>query len=373
MGNMMDYLDWRGDLTFAASPFNEVDNLILANLSYVNFDGIVPQEGEGEVSLEQAALRFFQIHSQEELDADKSFVRKAPILLKGVSTTRRFSGTRLRNYVSRIDQEKALQFSVLELVLPNGDSYISYRGTDDTIVGWKEDFNLSVCIVPAQREAVAYLDRIIPPTWEQEGALYIGGHSKGGNLAEYAAACCRRDIKERITRIYNNDGPGFDAPFLKEEGYALIAPKITFLVPSYSIIGKLLEHGVEESVVQSSEKTIMAHDAFTWQVLGNRFVKVPKVDDMAMVFNRSLESWIGGLDEEGRSGFIENLFEVLEAPGATTPTELQNGGVGSAAAMALCLEKVEPDTRKAILELLRILLDNWGEYVKELLRPFMAR
>ena len=373
MANMMDYLDWRGDLPFTASPFNEVDNLILANLSYVNFDGIVPEEGKGEVAIEQAAMHFFQIHSPEELEADKSFVRKAPTLLRGASTTRRFAGTKLRNYISRMDLEKSLQFSALEFVLPNGDSYISFRGTDDTLVGWKEDFYLSCTVVPAQREAVAYLDRIIPPLWEQKGALYIGGHSKGGNLSEYASACARGDIQGRITRIFNNDGPGFDEGFLTQEGYQRIAPKITFLVPSYSIVGKLLDHGVEESVVQSTEKTVMAHDAFTWQVLGNRFVKVPKVDDICMVFNRSLDSWISALDEEGREGFIEDLFTVLEAPGATTLTELQNDGMGSALAMAKSLEQVEPATRRTILELLRILLDNWGEYVKEVLRPFMAR
>ena len=363
--NMMDYLDWRGDLSFEASPFNEVDNLILAWLSYVDYDQIVPAEGKGEITIAEAALRFFQIHSQEELDADRSFVRKAPSLLRSAATTRRFSGVLLRNYVSRLDEDEALQFSVVELVLPGVGSYVSFRGTDDTIVGWKEDFRLSIGIVPAQREAAAYLDRIVPFDGEETrpGALYIGGHSKGGNLSEYAAAMCRRDIQDRITKIFNNDGPGFAPAFIRREEYQRIVSRVVFIVPSYSIIGKLLDHGVKESVVLSSEKSVMAHDAFTWQVLGPRFVKADKIEDTAKVFNDAVRNWIDGLDGPGRESFIEDFFGVLEATGARTLTELQEGGFSNVRAMLGSLDKVEPENRAKVLQLVAGLLSDLGGFL----------
>ena len=157
--NMLDYLVWRGDLTFAQSEFNEVDNLILCYLVYVNLDGIAPEMGEEAVSVRQLSETFFTRYSEKELEKDKSFIRFAPVVLKEMAQTRRFGDLLVQNYVNKVDLEKMLQFAAMEIQLGDGTTFVAYRGTDDTIVGWKEDFYLSRGVVPAEKEAVDYLNR----------------------------------------------------------------------------------------------------------------------------------------------------------------------------------------------------------------------
>ena len=160
MGNIMDYISWRGDLTFAQSPFNEVDNLILACFSYVNLDRIPAVTRQKGIELKKLVKEFKKLHTIKELEADKSFIRLAPFMMFEMAESVRFGNCVIRNYVNEIVTEAEQQFSAVEIVLDDGTSYISFRGTDDTIIGWKEDFNLSTGVVPAQERAVEYMERI---------------------------------------------------------------------------------------------------------------------------------------------------------------------------------------------------------------------
>ena len=160
MGNIMDYISWRGDLTFAQSPFNEVDNLILACFSYVNLDRIPAVTRQKGIELKKLVKEFKKLHTIKELEADKSFIRLAPFMMFEMAESVRFGNCVIRNYVNEIVTEAEQQFSAVEIVLDDGTSYISFRGTDDTIIGWKEDFNLSTGVVPAQKRAVEYMQRI---------------------------------------------------------------------------------------------------------------------------------------------------------------------------------------------------------------------
>ena len=153
--------------------------------------------------------------------------------------------------------DEQFQFAALEVVLDDGTSYIAYRGTDDTIVGWKEDFQLSAGVVPAQRKAADYLNEVAGNSMRK---LWVGGHSKGGNLAVYAAAMCEPNVQERIEVVYCNDGPGFLGTFLTTSGFQRILPKIQRFVPEASVIGMILEHGDEPTVISSSQKGILQHD-----------------------------------------------------------------------------------------------------------------
>ena len=150
MGNIMDYIEWRGDLSFTQSEFNDVDNLILACFSYVNLDGIPEAASQNGIELKALTEKFLQLHTEKELKEDKSFIRFAPFMMLEMAKTERFGQCVIRNYVNEIVAEEAQQFSAVEICLSDGTSYISFRGTDDTIVGWKEDFNLSTGVVPAQ-------------------------------------------------------------------------------------------------------------------------------------------------------------------------------------------------------------------------------
>ena len=260
MGNIMDYISWRGDLSFAQSPFNEVDNLILACFSYVNLDGIPAVSGKKGIELKKLVKEFKKLHTIKELEADKSFIRLAPFMMFEMAESVRFGKCVIRNYANEIVTEAEQQFSAVEIVLEDGTSYVSFRGTDDTIIGWKEDFNLSTGVVPAQERAVEYMERISD---KASGMLRVGGHSKGGNLAIYGSVMCK-SAHDKILEIYSNDGPGFSKEFQESPETAEMMPKIIRIIPEYSIIGTLLEHEKQPIIVASTSRGLPQHDGFSW-------------------------------------------------------------------------------------------------------------
>ena len=362
MANIVDYIHWRGDLTFRQSPFCEADNLILSYLAYVNIDGIDAVTGKNSATVEELSRRFFEMHTEEELKEDKSFIRLVPYMMKAMAESDRFRGAVVRNYVNETVTEAEQQFSALEVMLEDKTSYIAFRGTDDTIVGWKEDFNLSNGIVPAQEAAVRYINTI---AGFGRRKIRTGGHSKGGNLAVYAAAKCSPRIKRRIIEIYDNDGPGFTADFLADRDLLAVVPKIKRFIPEYSVIGMLLGHVVEPVIVSSSQKGIFQHDGLSWEVMGPRFVYKEKLSKKAESFNDTLHKWIDGMDNSQRDILIHDLFSVLEATGVRTLTEVQSGGLKSVRAMLRQIESLNPSSRGMVEELLKSLFSLWLEELKQ--------
>ena len=218
MGNIMDYLDWRGDITFEQSPFNEVDNVILAQLAYVNFRDIIPSpEEKRSITLKEASQMFFDMYTENELKQDKSFISEAPFLMKKAAASKRFGNLILSNYVDTVDETLEKQFGAFHIRISPKHTYVVFRGTDDTLVGWKDDFNMSFIMpVPSQEAAVEYINSTCQYI---RGRLYIGGHSKGGNLAIYSAVKCSERVRKKIDCVYNNDGPGFDVNMIKSAKY----------------------------------------------------------------------------------------------------------------------------------------------------------
>ena len=209
MANILDYLDWRGDLTLAQDPFNEVDNLILAELSFVDFGGIVPGPGEGRaVPLWKAAEAYFAKTEGRPIDMGVLVPDGISQMLRKLMASPRFRNMTLNGYTALLDDAVEQQFAALTIDLGNGSIYISFRGTDDTIVGWKEDLNMGFLEeIPSQKQSVAYVARMARQYPDK--TIRIGGHSKGGNLAVYSAAKSDGAIQERIVAVHNNDGPGF--------------------------------------------------------------------------------------------------------------------------------------------------------------------
>ena len=385
--NMLDYLVWRGDLTFAQSEFNEVDNLILCYLVYVNLDGIAPEKGEEAVSVRQLSETFFARYSEKELEKDKSFIRFAPVVLKEMAQTKRFGDLLVQNYVNKVDLEKMLQFAAMEIQLGDGTTFVAYRGTDDTIVGWKEDFYLSRGVVPAEKEAVDYLNhvgemhcRLQSETAEQKGKqkfslfsrrkkkesceevlvqdIRIGGHSKGGNLAIYAATYCDENIQNHIMEVYSNDGPGFMKEFLEYPGFQKICGRIRRYVPESSIIGMLLYHSVEPIVIESSQKAVMQHDGFSWEVSGPAFVRCEGLSNFALAMDQAIRNWLEQIPQGRREAIICDLFSVLEATDAVTLTELQDGGIKNIRVIMKAVEAMDTDSKGVVQDLLKEILQN---------------
>ena len=361
MGNIMDYISWRGDLTFAQSPFNEVDNLILACFSYVNLDRIPAVTRQKGIELKKLVKEFKKLHTIKELEADKSFIRLAPFMMFEMAESVRFGNCVIRNYVNEIVTEAEQQFSAVEIVLDDGTSYISFRGTDDTIIGWKEDFNLSTGVVPAQERAVEYMQRISD---KASGMLRVGGHSKGGNLAIYGSVMCK-SVHDKILEIYSNDGPGFSKEFQESPETAEMMPKIIRIIPEYSIIGTLLEHEKQPIIVASTSRGLLQHDGFSWEVQGPGLVRRDSLNKMALRFIEILHKWIDGMDMEQKRLLIEDLFATLQASGYENLSEVQSGGIKSLAAMVKRLDKFAPESRGMMQELLTAICGGWLEQLQE--------
>ena len=355
MANLLDYLDWRGDLTLQQAPFNEVDNLILAELSYLDFRGIVPGIGGEGVELQQAAKAFFAKYPPgKKIDLGVLLPDELPLMLGKMAASRRFSSMRLSCCADMLDEIKTEQFSAITVETGDGQLYLSYRGTDDSLAGWKEDFELAyMAEIPAQKEAVEYV-RAVAKQYPRR-KLRLGGHSKGGNLAVYAAVFCPVRVQNRIFTVWSNDGPGFHTDLLDLPGYRRIGDRIHSIVPKSSVVGMLLEHDEDYTVVDSDQKGLMQHDGFSWQVLGDRFIKLRQVTEQTRLSNLELREWVRGLSVERRSAFVEALFQVLTASGAKTLTDLKAESLKGVAAMVKATKELDKDTREGLLKFMGLL------------------
>ena len=322
MASLFDYLDWRGDLRFSDVGVNEVDNLIFSQISYIDFADIVPSDpSEDAISLQDAMRQYLRRHRGEKAYLGKLVPSDILSLSAKAAKCRRFSSVKLCGYVNDIDKERQTQFSAITFRLESGIGFVAYRGTDDTLVGWKENFNMSFLQpVPAQRSATEYLERIAAAL--PEHALYAGGHSKGGNLAVYAAVTASPSVKERLLSVFNNDGPGFSRDFIDSIEYRNISGKIRTIVPQSSVVGMLLEHEEVYEVVKSNASGLLQHNAFSWEVLGGAFIHLDTVSGESKLLDSALKEWLGGMSVAEREEFVDSLYETLSATDAKTLTEL---------------------------------------------------
>lgn len=351
MGTLFDYLDWRGDLLFSEAPLNEVDNLILSLISYVDFDAIVPADPTDEpISLRSAARQYLKNHKGSVPYLGKIVPPEIVSLLAKAAKSKRFAGVGMIGYVNHIDRTLQIQFCAVTFLLGEQKAYVAYRGTDDTLIGWKENFNMSFLQpVPAQREAVIYLERMAA---RFNGSLYVGGHSKGGNLAVYAAVRCDRSVQSRILRAFNNDGPGFDRPFIEHERYRQMRKKIHTVVPHSSVVGMLLEHEESYEVVKSNATGLFQHNGCSWEVLGGSFVHLNTVTEESRLIDRSLKEWLNGMSAEEREHVVDSIFETLSATGAETLTELTEEKL----ALVKAWNNLEPQVRNVLLKCIGLLI-----------------
>ena len=257
MATVFDYIQWRGDLPFSQDPPNAVDALIFSGLAYVKF--VAEEE---PVTLQEAAMAFFALEDH----ALRSRVQKDQDLLLAAAESKRFGQAKICMYRDILLPERETQFAAMTFLLDDGSMALAFRGTDNTLVGWKEDLNMSFQqTIPAQRLAQSY---VRDAALEYPRPMHLCGHSKGGNLAVFAAARSSPMIQEHIVSVYNNDGPGFTEYLMGDPGYLAIVPKIRTFVPQSSVIGMLLGHEEPYTVIQSKSIGLLQHDLYTWDVMG---------------------------------------------------------------------------------------------------------
>ena len=351
---LLGYLQWRNDVPLSVSPFNEVDNVIFSYLSYIDFRDL-KEEWNGFFDLKDLFRDFCEKHFLEEIQTAGKFTERAPLLLKEMMEGERFSDTKVGYYAENFDKEEVKQFAALVFLLPDGRNYISFRGTDETITGWKEDFLMSCRTETAgAKEAVEYFNKIAPVL---EGELILGGHSKGGNFAMYAAAFCEAEHKERIVQVYNNDGPGFREEVIQSPEFQELLPKIITIAPQSSIIGQLLSNPAEQHVIHSTAKGILQHDAMTWEAEKDRLLS-SELDDLSHYAKTTLGSWLESMDDESRESLCTTAFSLIESTKSETFIEFSGNLMKNMETIWKEMGKLPEEKKKEIMNALSNLMES---------------
>ena len=361
MADIFDYMRWRGDLPFERDGLNDIDNLILSRAAYLPLGGIAPHSMSETMPLGAACREFLKLP-----DAESRVVMAADMeLARALTETPRFANLPVRGCEELTDPERELQFAAMVFSIAPERHYVAYMGTDASFVGWKEDFNMSfITPVPAQLEAERYLERAAA---ELPGELIPGGHSKGGNLAVYASAFASRGTQQRISAVYSNDGPGFQASVLQTDGYLAIAPKIRSFVPQSSIVGMMLEHEEDYTIVKSRQVSFWQHDLYSWEVLGREFVQLGGVTNSSRFVDRTLKTWLTELPPEQRERFVDGIFTILENTNLKGFNDLSAAKLASIKALIGSAAGLDEETRAQILYALGLLLRSARESLVEIL------
>lgn len=316
MGDMLDYIKWRGDLSFSLVPPTEVDSLIFSTLVYLDLTGLIDDGPEYPVPLDVVAQAFFALPDQEQRIRNKADLS----LLRAMAQSERFGKARVTFFRNVFIPEEETQFAAMTFLLDDGSAFLAFRGTDSSLVGWKEDFNLSFQdFVPAQLEAQKYTRELAAA---YSVPLHLGGHSKGGNLAVFAAAASEPEIQKRIVSIYNNDGPGVTEYTLQNPGYHAIVPRIHTYIPESSMIGVLLDREESYTVIKSRQVSLLQHEPYSWEILGGSFIRLQEMSDNIVFLDKTIKKWIASMSREDREKFVEAIFNLLVAGGADQTADL---------------------------------------------------
>ena len=291
----------------------------------------------------------------EKLFADVRYEKPNRALYERMVQGKRFRNLELNYYVNVIEERWETQFSAVTFTLGDGSRYVAYRGTDETIVGWKEDFNMAFLTpVPGQAISVEYLNRV---AGRFGGPLYVGGHSKGGNLAVYSAMNCNPDIQDRILKIYSMDGPGFRPEVLRECDYGKIADRVVKILPNSSLVGMMFESGMYFQVVKSKTFGLLQHDPYTWLVTGNHLVRADRLYERRQQMDNNLNQWILSLNEQQLRTFVDTLYQVITASQADNLIDFTAEWKKSMNGVIAALKEVDEETVEALKEIVGSLFE----------------
>ena len=354
MAPLADYLKWRGDLPLEYDGFCELDAAMIAWLSYLPFELV----SDGAVTENMRLTELCSYMTAAPGVEDKLVHEEDLGFCREFSQCRRYREVRLSFFECHWDAQSQTQFAALCLRLGGGLGCVAFRGTDNTLVGWKEDLNLGLTFpIPAQSSAQLFLERAAKELPDC-GRLTVCGHSKGGNLAIYAAAFCSDAVQRRIDAVYNFDGPGFEDRVLGSEGYRRVRSRILTFVPRFSVIGMLFDIDRPFTAVCSSASGIAQHTLSTWQAEGRRFEYAQGLTEASRMLDSSLDTWFRDMGPEEREGFVEAVYRILTQNNAQTLKELPSGRLDNAVTAVKALRKLDDGTRKSALRAVQLLMSS---------------
>lgn len=354
--DIFDYLQWRGDLSFDESPFCAVDALVLCQLSYINLEGLISESFKERKTIAQIYKEFSEAKDGIfRLDMGAVINERTPDLFWKAALTKRFSEVEMCGYVAIHDEEKIEQFVAMSFIIDKKTVVAVFQGTDDSFVGWHEDFNITFLEnIPSQISGVEYLNEVGNHFKEN---IIVAGHSKGGNVALYSSVFCNQKVCKKIKEIYNFDGPGFNESFFKTEKYLYQKKKIYSYYPQYSIVGMVFSHPEEYKIVDSSANKVFQHDAFSWNILGKSFIFKDDFDDESKFFHAAFNDWMDGLSKEDLKKFVKVFFDVVYSSGVKTNTELEANKLQASKKMFAEITKLDSQSKSHVLKIVHLLLD----------------
>lgn len=365
MDSIVTYIE-REQRTFTESPVNAVDSLVLSSLCYFNFNKLVLKPELSTVSCPldthtSTPVLLSDILALCDVDwlTEGSWLKDSEDTLRfvqAIRASRRYRNVSVAFFVDEISDAVDKQFSATTFFLQSTSgaiAYIAFRGTDGTLTGWKEDFNLSYKpVIPSQRSALAYVSGVSSAT---QCPLILGGHSKGGNLAQYAALCTDESTYQRIVAVYDHDGPSFLEDPSPRRTTADYDCKLHKLVPESSAFGMILERRDDYRVVQSSASAIFQHHPFSWIVNGDDFVYQEDLNASAQFFDEALDTWLRSKTPAERERFIQTIYDLIMQTNATSWAEFQTRLGANVATVMGAGSKLDSDTKQFLASTLRSL------------------
>lgn len=366
MGNIIDYIQWRGDISMDESGFNDIDALIFSQLAYVPFPECMYDRFESGITIKEAAEIFFEKNGLSDEQKKTTLMVNTFRILSEMQHSRRFSKLKLIEYAEKYDEKSTLQFGAVTVRIDRNTCFVAFRGTDDTITGWEEDFRLCYMTpVEAQTEALAYLRNVCA---RHAGKIYIGGHSKGGNLSVYSAMKQGKRIQNRIKAIYNFDGPGFLQDVADSQEYRNIVGKVKTYMPQNSIVGMIMYRKDDYTVVHSTNKGLMQHVALSWELVGTEFITEKKLSESSIIFNEACKKWVSEIPAAEREKFISIVFQILRANDAGTIAEFTENKLASVNAGVKSYAGLDKTTRqmvrKVVMQIIRLTTKTINEEKK---------
>lgn len=360
MNNIMDYIDWRGDIGFDQDGINEVDNLILSMVSYLNFDML-----RGGQTIEEANRAYIEKKKRGTNREARDFIQKIEKLTDELAKTNRYRSVMISDYMYKYDHDKESQFSAMTFHL--GDViYVAFRGTDESLIGYKEDFNMCFSApVMAQKDSVVYLKNIMDKY--SDAKVYVGGHSKGGNLAVYSVVGLDEYYRDRVVEIYNNDGPGFTEEILETLAYKATVKKVKKLLPNGSVVGILMDDNEKYSIVEAKGNNgLVQHDGFNWEVKGTRFVRTNKFTDQSIRINQTLKIWLKNLDRDERNRFIDEFYILIKkSTDANRLDDIAGKELQSALAIIKNISSMDDNSKEVMTSAIKKLVKSNSEARKK--------
>ena len=322
MKNMLDYIKEFGHVSFEERAFSEIDALVLTELEYLPLEKVVPSDENGEnfVTVKEIA-EYMQEHKQELFDENPMMItEERHEVSQVIADAPRFQSLKFFGVVSEWDKDTTKQFAAVTVEVEPSVRLVVFRGTDETLIGWKEDFLMTYSpLVAAQTDAKEYLAKQAS-LWD--GDLMISGHSKGGNLAIYAAATQVEDVQLRIVDIFCFDSPGLYRSVLETKGYQNIVPLAMRYIPQDSLVGLMLESEVPYVIVKSNATGAMQHSAMTWEIEDGQFIKMEKLTKNSQLNDQTFKKWTESVSDEELELFWNVFFELLFSVGIDTVNDL---------------------------------------------------